>query len=123
MKRHQLKHHQNEDCFARLNCTKCGLDYIRGFPHTVDECLTNLGRRCSALEKERSDQALLIKKLKRRLENKVDKSFIHLLVNDPDAAREQINQQMGGIRISPRKPEKIIEPASAFREFTQRSIQ
>lgn len=99
VRRHQLTHHKNESCFARLTCTRCHIDYARSATHSQEDCINVLANRCAVLQKECKTQAETIKKLRRKLEGKVDKKFVHLLVNDPQAARAEINKQMGGIRL------------------------
>ena len=56
-------------------------------------------RRCETLEKEREDQKKTIQRMERKLKGKVDRSFIQECLTDPDAARNKLNKQMGGIRV------------------------
>ena len=37
--------------------------------------------------------------MERKLKGKVDRSFIQECLTDPDAARNKLNKQMGGIRV------------------------
>lgn len=38
----------------------------------------------------------------------MDKAFVHLLVNDPDAAKEKINKKMGGKRLGKQANELMM---------------
>lgn len=48
------------------------------------------------------DRDSLLALLLRKVDKKSNDSLLHLLVNDFEAAKQQINKQMGGIRIRPR---------------------
>ena len=55
------------------------------------------------LEKEKVDRDSLLTLLLRKVDKKTNDQFLHLLVNDMPAAKDQINKQFGSIRIAPQK--------------------
>lgn len=50
--------------------------------------------------------------MERKLEDKVEKSFIHEYLTDPDTARTKLNKEMGGIRVGQRSIKLALDEVS-----------
>ena len=85
-------HHKNESCFAKISCPKCKCEYARNEKHDLGDCVLGLARRVEQLEREKVDRDSLLTLLLRKVDKKSNDSLLHLLVNDFDAAKQQINK-------------------------------
>jgi len=100
--RHQIQNHKNESCFAKIICHKCKCEYKRNENHVLDDCVIGLAKKLETLEKDKADRDALIQLLLRKVDKKTNDKFLHLLVNDYDAAKASMNKQFGSIRIKPK---------------------
>jgi len=75
---------------------------VRNETHGVEECIISLAQKVEKLEREKIDRDSLMTLLLRKVDRKTNDQLLHLLVNDFDAARSQLNKQYGGIRIKPK---------------------
>lgn len=98
--RHQISHHKNESCFAKITCPRCKVEYTKQDVHGMEQCLMALAGRIEKLEQDKVDRDFLITMLLKKVDKKQNESFLHLLVNDFGAARDHLNKQMGSIRIA-----------------------
>ena len=89
--RHQINHHKNESCFAKVNCERCPGERPYNEEHGLEQCLKNLAAKVEQLEKEKVDRDSLLTLLLRKVDKKANDQLLYLLVNDFEAAREQIN--------------------------------
>ena len=94
----------NESCFAKITCARCQCEYKRNEDHAIEDCIVGLSRKIIQLQQDKVDRDALIQLLLRKVDRKSNDQFLHLLVNDFDAAKDQLNKQFNGIRISARTP-------------------
>ena len=87
--RHQINHHKNESCFAK---EKSISEYSLNDTNELKECVKALIAKVAKLEKEKVDSDTLLTHLRRKADKKANDQLLYLLVNDFDAARDQINK-------------------------------
>lgn len=101
-----------------MSCSKCKSEYERSERHDLGDCLTSLVKRVEQLEKEKVDRDSLLTLLLRKVDKKSNDQLLHLLVNDFDAAKNQINKQMGSIRIYPRNNAQFVSGSGTLKQPT-----
>ena len=87
--RHQINHHKNESCFAKVKSIS---EYSLSDNNELKECVKGLIAKVAQLEKEKVDSDTLLTHLRRKADKKANDQLLYLLVNDFDAARDQINK-------------------------------
>ena len=87
-----MNHHKNESCFAKVTCKRCKCEYVRNETHGVEECIVSLAQKVERLEREKIDRDSLMTLLLRKVDRKSNDQLLHLMVNDFDAARNQLNK-------------------------------
>ena len=60
MPRHQINHHKNENCSAKMTCPRCQCVYNKREKHGMEECIAYLASMVKKLqdEKEKSSGRL-----------------------------------------------------------------
>ena len=93
MPRHQINHHKNENCFAKVICPRCKCEYNKRDKHDMEDCIAYLAGLVKKMQDEKEEASKQESKSKRSSKRSIGRtSKAKSKVIDQDSTRPNDNR-------------------------------